>query len=89
MTEREQTLARDSLMRRIEAQPDGLFRIGNGSIFFSQGEIDPPGMVNVVIAPNVYTRDRAALQGAFVLIDGILQKDHKAINVVAKAIRSI
>jgi hypothetical protein len=35
-------------------------------------------MVNIVIAADLYTRDRAALQGAFVLIDGVLQKDHKA-----------
>ena len=46
-------------------------------------------MVNVVIAPDVYARDRAALQGAFVLIEGVLQKDHGAINVVAKAISSV
>jgi error-prone DNA polymerase len=45
---------------------------------------DPGGMVNVVIAPDIYTRDRAALQGAFVVIDGVLQKDHRAINVIAR-----
>lgn len=50
---------------------------------------DPGGMVNVVIAPDVYTRDRAALQGAFVLIDGVLQKDHGAINVIAWQITSL
>jgi hypothetical protein len=45
---------------------------------------DPGGMVNAVIAPDAYTRDRAALQGAFVLIDGVLQKDHSAsVNVIA------
>ena len=38
---------------------------------------DPGGMVNVVIAPDIYARDRAALQGAFVLIEGVLQKEHK------------
>ena len=31
---------------------------------------DPGGMVDVVIAPDIYTRDRAAVQGAFVLIKG-------------------
>jgi len=36
---------------------------------------DPGGMVDVVIAPDIYTRDRAALQGAFVLIKGVLQRD--------------
>jgi error-prone DNA polymerase len=50
---------------------------------------DPGGMVNVVIAPDVYARDRAALQGAFVLIDGVLQKDHGAINVVARQIETV
>ncbi len=50
---------------------------------------DPGGMVNVVIAPDIYTRDRAALQGAFVLIDGVLQKDHGAINIVAKIINGV
>jgi error-prone DNA polymerase len=50
---------------------------------------DPGGMVNVVIAPDIYTRDRAALQGAFVLIDGVLQKDHGAINVVARQISNM
>jgi len=31
-------------------------------------------MVNIVIAPDIYTCDRIALQGAFVVIDGVLQK---------------
>jgi error-prone DNA polymerase len=43
---------------------------------------DPGGMVNVVIAPDVYARDRVAFQGAFVLIQGILQKKHKTITRV-------
>jgi error-prone DNA polymerase len=47
---------------------------------------DPGSRVKVVIAPDTYTRDRAALQGAFVLIDGVLQKDRGAINVVARQI---
>ncbi len=50
---------------------------------------DSSGMVNIVIAPDIYTRDRAALQGAFVLVDGVLQKDHKALNVVAKTISGV
>jgi hypothetical protein len=41
-------------------------------------------MANVVIAPDVYARNRDALQGAFVLIDEGLQKDHRAINITAK-----
>jgi DNA polymerase III alpha subunit len=50
---------------------------------------DPTAMVNVVLSPDVYARDRATLHGAFVLIEGVLQKDHGAINVVAKAISSV
>ncbi len=50
---------------------------------------DPGGMVNVVIAPDIYTHDRGALQGTFVLIDGVLQKDHKAINILAWQITAI
>ncbi len=46
-------------------------------------------MVNVVIAPDIYNRDRAALQGSFVLIDGVVQKDHGAINVVAQRITGL
>lgn len=46
-------------------------------------------MVNVVIAPDVYAAYRPALQGAFVLIEGVAQKDHGAINVVAKAISGL
>jgi len=46
-------------------------------------------MVNVVIAPDIYTRDRSALQGAFVLVNGVLQKDHGAVNVVARQIIAI
>ena len=33
---------------------------------------DPTGMVNVVVAPAIYERDRQALHGAFVLIEGVL-----------------
>ena len=46
-------------------------------------------MVNVIIAPDIYTRDRIALQGVFVLIGGVLQKDHGAINVVARQIEAV
>jgi error-prone DNA polymerase len=47
---------------------------------------EPDGMVNVVIAPDVYARDRAALQGKFVLIEGVLQRDHGDVNIVAQQI---
>jgi error-prone DNA polymerase len=50
---------------------------------------DPGGMVYIVIAPDIYKRDHTALQGAFVLIEGVLQKDHGAINVVARRIEAV
>jgi error-prone DNA polymerase len=48
---------------------------------------DPGGIVNIIIAPDVYARDRAALQGALVLIDGVLQKQHKATPHCVGAVR--
>ena len=39
---------------------------------------DPTGMVNVVLSPDVYAASREALHGAFVLIEGLVQKDHGA-----------
>jgi DNA polymerase III alpha subunit len=50
---------------------------------------DPTGMVNAVLAPDVYAQYRSTLQGAFVLIEGVVQKDHGAINVVAQLIESV
>lgn len=44
---------------------------------------DPTDLVNVVLASAVYAQCRSVLQGAFVLIGGVVQKDHGAINVVA------
>jgi error-prone DNA polymerase len=62
---------------------------------------DSIGLVNAVLVPDVYARYRSALQGAFVLIEGVVQKDHGAtphcttpcgsvgasVNVVAYQIR--
>ena len=50
---------------------------------------DPTSMVNVVLAPDVYAQYRTALQGAFVLIEGVVQKDHGMINVVARRIDAV
>jgi error-prone DNA polymerase len=50
---------------------------------------DPGGMVNVVLSPDVYAASREALHGAFVLIEGVVQKDHGAINVIARNIQSV
>lgn len=47
---------------------------------------DTTGMVNAVLSPDVYAQNRSALQGAFVLIEGVVQKDRGAINVVARRI---
>jgi len=50
---------------------------------------DPTGMVNVVVAPQVYAQYREAIHSTFVLIEGVVQKDHGAINVVAAQVRAI
>jgi error-prone DNA polymerase len=50
---------------------------------------DSGGMVNVVIAPTVYAQYRQAIHGAFVLIEGVVQHDHGAINVVAGKVSEI
>ena len=50
---------------------------------------DPTGMVNVVLSPDVYAASREALHGAFVLIEGVVQKDHGATNVIAKTVNSL
>jgi error-prone DNA polymerase len=50
---------------------------------------DPDGMVNVVVSPDVYARCRQAIHGAFVMVDGIVQKDHGAINVVAREVTEV
>jgi len=50
---------------------------------------DASGMVNVIVAPPVYEQCRAAVHSAFVLVEGVLQKDHGAINVVAQQIDAV
>jgi len=50
---------------------------------------DPDGMVNVVIPPAVYEQCREAIHSAFVIVDGLVQKDHGAINVLAAVISEI
>lgn len=42
-----------------------------------------------MLAPDVYAQSREALRGAVVLIEDMVQKDHGAINVIARAIRSL
>jgi error-prone DNA polymerase len=50
---------------------------------------DPDGMVNVVVAPDVYARFRQAIHSAFVIVEGVLQHDHGAINVVARRVSEV
>jgi len=46
-------------------------------------------MVNVVVAPDVYARFRQAIHSAFVIVEGVLQHDHEAINVVARRVNEV
>ena len=50
---------------------------------------DPDGMVNVVVPPAVYETCRQAIHSTFVIVEGIVQKDHGAINVLAAAVREV
>ncbi len=50
---------------------------------------DSDGMVNVVVSPDVYTQYRSAIHAAFVIIEGVVQKDHQAINVIAREVREV
>ena len=50
---------------------------------------DPDGMANVVVSPTVYEQCREAIHSAFVIVEGVMQKDHGAINVLAAAVREV
>ncbi len=50
---------------------------------------DPTGLVNVVIALRVYAQYREAIHSTSVIVDGVVQKDHGAINMVATQVTSI
>jgi len=50
---------------------------------------DPDGMVNVVVPPPVYEKCRQAIHSAFVIIEGVVQKDHGAVNVLAADVREV
>jgi len=43
---------------------------------------DPNGIVNAVIAPDVYAQYRNVIHSLFVVIDGVLQRGHGAINII-------
>jgi len=46
-------------------------------------------MVNVVVAPQVYVQYRESIHSTFVIVDGVVQKDHGAVNVVVTQVTSI
>jgi hypothetical protein len=50
---------------------------------------DSDGMVNVVVPPAVYEQCRQAIHSAFVIVEGVVQKDHGVINVLAAAVREV
>lgn len=50
---------------------------------------DPDGIANVVVLPEVYARCRQAVRSAFVLVDGVVQRQHGAVHVVAREVREV
>ena len=50
---------------------------------------NPDGMVNVVVPPAMYEQCRQAIHSAFVIVEGVVQQDHGAINVLAAAVREV
>ncbi len=54
------------------------------------GLSDETGLLNVVVPPQVYARDRAAIQGeALVWVTGVLERRQTAVSLRAKRIRSL
>ena len=47
---------------------------------------DEGGLINVVVRPNVYDENRSALKSPFVVVDGLVQRRDKAINVLARRV---
>ena len=50
---------------------------------------DPGGIVNVVLSPDAYAASREALHGVFVLIEGMVHRDHRALNVIGRKIEAV
>ena len=48
---------------------------------------DPTELVNAVIAPQVYAQYREAIHSTFMIVDGVVQKDHGATNGVAAQVK--
>ncbi len=45
--------------------------------------------MNIVVPPAVYEQCREAIHSVFVIVDGLVQKDRGAINVLAAVISEI
>ncbi|WP_423223680.1 DNA polymerase III subunit alpha [Candidatus Amarolinea aalborgensis] len=50
---------------------------------------DPDGIVNVILAPDVYARCREATRRLFVLVEGVVQKEGGAIHVMAQTVTAL
>jgi len=50
---------------------------------------DPTEMVNVVVAQQVYVQYREAIHSTFVIIEGVVQKEKGAINVLAREVLKV
>lgn len=59
----------------------------NGVCFLAVEDAD--GIVNVVVMPDVYARDRSAAHGVFVVVKGVMQWDGGAIHVIAQALTAV
>ncbi len=59
----------------------------NGVCFLAVEDAD--GIVNVVVLPDVYARDRLAARGVFVIVQGVVQWDGGAIHVIAQALAAV
>jgi error-prone DNA polymerase len=51
---------------------------------------DETGMINVIVRPDIYDRDRLAIRGEpFLWVFGKLAKDDGAVNVIAEEVRPL
>lgn len=51
---------------------------------------DEAGMVNVIVRPDIYERDRLAVRGEpFLWVSGRLAKDDGTVNVIAEEVRAL
>ena len=46
-------------------------------------------MARIDFFKTLYTQCRQAIRSAFVIVEGAVQKDHRAINVLAAAVREV